>query len=212
LFREWLKGRSTISDSFEIPDNIKRWPESSWKKYFCDYILCAKRWFVYPYVSYTTNFGETGCHTAKKSTIVQVEIVTNSTPLVFSPVENAIKYDLYWELLSDELSGKKVDVAWDIYGMKTHFDADYVVSCKEIPGYRRIKGFAIDLKPIQLNYFMENEGEDFWLQEKVEVGNLQSNKGENKNYRKFRRRLVATRCSWLSLRDVLLLCYDRLTA
>lgn len=210
-FRDWLNGRRSLSDSFEIPGNIKRWPESSWKKYFCDYNLCSGKWFVYPYVSYTTNFGEVGTHHARRDAIVQVELVTNSIPFVFPVVEDAIKYDLYWELLSDEFSGKASDVLWDIYGTKTYLDADYVVSCRDIAGYRKIKGFALDLRPIQLNYFMGNEGADFWLQERIKVdGELKKNKRESGDCVKFRRSLVSSRCCWLSTRDTLLLCIDRL--
>lgn len=208
LFRDWLGNRNALSGSPEIPKNIRQWPESSsWKKYFCDYMVCSKRWFVYPYVSYTTNFGEVGRHHARKSTITQVELATNSTSFIFPKVKDAIKYDLYWELVSDGC-GKKSKVLWDVYGTKTCLDADYVLSCKDLEDYRKIQGFALDLRPIQLNYFMENNGTDFWLQERIRKdGVLTTNKRANV---KFLWRLKSSRCDWMSTRDILLLFLSRL--
>ena len=130
---------------------------------------------------------------------------------VFSSVENAIKYDLYWELLSDEYGGKPSDVLWDIYGTKTRLDTEYIVSCKDVAGYRKIKGFALDLRPIQLNYFMENEGEDFWLQKRIaKDDDFKSNKSENISCNDFRQRLVSSRFDGISTRDILLLCIGRI--
>jgi len=212
LFRDWLKNRKILSDLPEIPKNIRQWPESSWKKYFCDYIVCSNRWFVYPYVSYTTNFGEIGCHHVIKSTITQVELATNSTSFIFPTVEDAIKYDLYWELESDKFGGRESMVLWDVYGTKTYLDADYVVSCRDLKGYRKIQGFALDLRPVQLNYFMGNEGTDFWLQERIQKnGDLKSNKRINGNYTKFLRRLRSSRCDWMPTRDILSLFLSRLS-
>jgi glycosyltransferase involved in cell wall biosynthesis len=212
FFREWLKNRMTLSDSPEIPKNIRGWPKSSWKKYFCDYMVCSKKWFVYPYISYTTNFGDIGCHYARKSTIMQVELITNSSSFVFPTVKDAIKYDLYWELeMEGFVSGRKSKVLWDLYGTKTCLDSDYIVSCRDLVGYRKIQGFALDLRPVQLNYFMENEGTDFWLQERIQKdSNLKSSEKVNDNCEKFLRKLGFSRCDLMPARDIFLLFLSRL--
>ena len=211
LFRDWLKNREIFSDSSEIPNNIRQWPESSWKKFFCDYMIHSQRWFIYPYVSYTTNFGDVGRHHARKSTIAQVELAVNSTSFIFPKVEDAIKYDLYWELVSDE-RGKESKALWDVYGAKTRLEADYVLSYRDLEGYRKIQGFALDIRPVQLNYFMENEGTDFWLQERIQKdGDLKSSNRVNGNCAKFLQRLRFSRCDWMPTRDILLLFLSRLT-
>jgi len=212
FFRNWLKNRKTLSDSPKIPKNIRYWPESSWKKYFCDYMIWSKRWFVYPYISYTTNFGEVGRHHVRKSTTTQVELATNSTFFIFPKVEGAIKYDLYWELeMEDFVNGRKSKVLWDLYGKKTCLDSDYIISCSDLEGYRKIRGFALDLRPVQLNYFMENGGTDFWLQERIQKdSNLKSSEKVNDNCEKFLRKLRFSRCDLMPARDIFLLFLSRL--
>lgn len=213
LFRDWLKGRGGIADSPDIPEEIQHWPESSWKKWFCSYMVDADKWFVYPYISYTTNFGEVGRHHVRRSTITQVELATNSTSVAFPRIEQAIKYDLYWELVSDPCAGGEESVLWDIHGTKPCLDADYVVSSRAQKGYRRTRGFALDLRPVQLNYFMDNEGTDFWLYERIrEDGILGSPARTSGNGAKFRRRLGASRCEWMSTRDILVVLLSRVKA
>jgi len=212
FFRDWFKNKKALSDSPEIPKNIRCWSESSWKKYFCDYMVCTKRWFVYPYISYTTNFGEVGRHHVRKSTITQVEIATNSTSFIFPTVKDAIKYDLYWELeMEGFISGQKSKILWDLYGTKTCLDSDYIVSCRDLKGYRKIRGFALDLRPVQLNYFMENEGTDFWFQERIQKdGNFRSSKRVNDNCGKFLKKLRSSRCDWMPTRDIFLMFLSRI--
>jgi glycosyltransferase involved in cell wall biosynthesis len=212
LFREWLKDIKINYNSPEIPDNIKKWPESSWKKCFCAYTVSTNRWFVYPYNSYTSNFGEIGHNTSKKSNIVQVELAINSTSFVFPTFDDAIKYDLYWELESEQFDGRESMLSWDVYGTKTCLSADYVLSSRNLKGYRKIKGFAVDLRPVQLNYFMGNEGTDFWLQERIQkYDDIKSNKSENGDNAKFLRKLRSSRCDWMPTRDILMLFLSRLS-
>jgi len=210
-FRGWLKNTNSLSDSPEIPDNIRRWPESSWKKYFCDYTVHSKRWFIYPYDSYTTNFGDVGQHHVRRSTATQVELTMSSAFLVFPPINDMIRYDLYWELVSNESSDQELEVVWDVYGTKTYVAAEYVVSCKSCEGYKKIQGYAQDLRPVQLNYFMDNQGDAFWLQKRNHESPGQNGcRMASDSTEAFLMQFRFSRCEWMPTKDLLLLLIRRL--
>ncbi len=75
-FRIWYSknGHSKfISHRDDIPESIKKWPETSWKKYFSAYLVDEKKYFSYPYHSYTTNCSDSGgVHNKLLNNIVQV--------------------------------------------------------------------------------------------------------------------------------------------
>jgi hypothetical protein len=62
-FLEWYGNNSgEIKYENDIPENVTRWPDSSWLKYYIRYIVKTNRYFVYPRVSLTTNFVDKGQH------------------------------------------------------------------------------------------------------------------------------------------------------
>ncbi|MDF2668785.1 MAG: family 2 glycosyl transferase, partial [Paenibacillus sp.] len=70
-YTKWYKSQSASSiDNFNhpsIPGSVKRWPSTSWKKYYAKYMLEQNQYFVYPYDSLSTNFGDPGIHFRKGS-------------------------------------------------------------------------------------------------------------------------------------------------
>jgi hypothetical protein len=58
---------------------------------------------------------------------------------------------------------------------------------------------------------MENEGTDFWLQERIQKdSNLKSSEKVNDNCEKFLRKLGFSRCDLMPARDIFLLFLSRL--
>lgn len=61
-FRTWYgEGeQSKVDTCIGLPLCVKQWPESSWKKYFAAYLVQNSLFFIYPYISYTSNCSDTG--------------------------------------------------------------------------------------------------------------------------------------------------------
>jgi glycosyltransferase involved in cell wall biosynthesis len=58
-FREW-QFQNIDRSKILLPHDISCWPTSSWKKEYTQYLIHQEKYFVYPRVSYTTNFCEPG--------------------------------------------------------------------------------------------------------------------------------------------------------
>ena len=109
-FRDWYitADKHQVDNSENVPQTIKNWPETSWKKYFAAYMAESDTYFAYPYHSYTTNCADPGgVHMADGSPMYQVPLGAENRPQdKFSfckPVESAAVYDTFFEPLSDEI-------------------------------------------------------------------------------------------------------------
>lgn len=59
-FRNWYDVSDKYYFSKEIPDYIRNWPETSWKKHFVKYLVSENKFFLYPRISLTSNPGMDG--------------------------------------------------------------------------------------------------------------------------------------------------------
>jgi hypothetical protein len=159
-FRDWLATSRQGTHFDRIPRGVQIWPDSSWKKLMSAYTLATGRWFTYPYVGFSTNFAEAGVHVRKTHSALQAELAMAIPRADYPSVEEAVKYDLWWELCED-------DVEWDVYGTKHTLSAQKVLSSRRLPGYRQTEGYSAELRPIQMNYYLQHEGDDFWMNERV---------------------------------------------
>ncbi|MEN8249992.1 MAG: hypothetical protein ABFS32_13750 [Bacteroidota bacterium] len=175
-FREWYQ---TDPDLFKIAmsDPIRRyWPETSWKKYFCGYMADKKKFFVFPRISYTTNFNDPGTN-YKKSVNFQ-----GQTPLRLSEISCRFKrfsdsycvYDSHLELLPECLkqlsSGfDNFEFELDLYGVKdmASLNVPYVITTKPCSSHER--GYRRALKPHEMNLIFELPGDDIHLAKKEDV-------------------------------------------
>ena len=76
-FRAWHdSAKPDVVDSSEhLPNVVKSWPESSWKKYYAAYLVDSMRYFIYPMRSYTTNCADPGgAHMKQGSNRYQVSL------------------------------------------------------------------------------------------------------------------------------------------
>lgn len=58
-----------------LPVNICKWPKSSWLKYHTRYCIENNKYFVYPYISLTTNYSDAGVHSNKASFLFQTPML-----------------------------------------------------------------------------------------------------------------------------------------
>lgn len=173
-FMEWYAKDEKRNDLRNLPETIAGWPDSSWKKYFNSYMITQDKYFVYPYISLTTNFGESGTNMLKNF-LFQVPLELNIRNYEFGDLDDSIAvYDTYCEILSDRLSRfcealKHYDFEVDLYGSKNlrRVVKSYILTSKIAK--KRELGFALELKPVEMNVIMGISGEDVSLCRKEDV-------------------------------------------
>jgi hypothetical protein len=167
-FRAWLSENDLTDISPYVTPNVRLWPETSWKKYACAYINQTGKFFVYPYLSLTTNFSDLGENHQTNSTRFQVPMQFFPKTYSFNSLDQSMcVYDEYCELLPDRLialapslkySSKEVCV--DLYGVKdlnSFPDANYIITSR--PVNSPIASWAQALKPHEMNIVSSISGE-----------------------------------------------------
>lgn len=167
-FRRWYKNNENI-DFYSIPNlpnTVCRWPETSWKKYFFAYLVEKNLFFVYPYVSYTTNPPSPGgTNVSSDEELHQVNMAIHNRPvpqLTFCNLENPeVAYDAFMEPCGSyvyrELGIDKSKVEIDIQGSKPQSmikNKELVLTSRAT--YRGIRQYPLSFRPVELN--LEFEG------------------------------------------------------
>lgn len=171
-FRAWYSIKSNLIINTQdpaLPHTItKRWPETSWKKYFFKYMIENDKYFVYPYVSLSTNFSDAGTHVRNSSNKFQV-------PLCYQAIRNYhlckigesnIIYDAFCENigLKDAFAESiKNNLTVDLYATKNQGNSErYVLTTREM-NFRIIKSYALAMKPVEDNIRQNIEGYSIFL-------------------------------------------------
>jgi hypothetical protein len=191
-FREWYAAEPDLS-KIGLPAFIRRWPETSWKKYFCAFLVEKNKYFVFPRFSFTTNFNDVGSN--RKSKVDhdgQTPLRLTGPPYRFQQVDRSFsRYDVNLELeaecvksLSTHLDAYSFEL--DLYGVKDldQVKTPYLITLR--PSVDPIKGFKRALKPHEMNVICNLEGEEFWLSRVEDVRPI-ANKYETaiNNYKYF---------------------------
>jgi glycosyltransferase involved in cell wall biosynthesis len=165
-FKQFYETNPVITNMDKLPDSVKGWPCTSWKKYFYKYIVENDLYFVYPYNAYTTNFGDAGTHYEAKTTVLQTKLMNVHKNNSFSRLaESKIIYDAYMDLQPQcfwQMGIKEgVDFCVDTYGLKQLelFENAYCFSIKE--SVCPIEQYAMDFVPIENNILFNFTGEKF---------------------------------------------------
>ena len=167
-FRKWYADNSEADlgrDSL-LPAYIASWDSRSWLKYFMRYLVETGKYFVYPYVSLSTNASETGEHNGNSNNDYQVPLLLGKKEYRFPDFDSAIKYDAYFERqnIADKiflhLEGEKII---DLYGQKQDFTgADYLISTQALP-YKQELSFQMKYRPHEANCFHVEDGNDVFV-------------------------------------------------
>jgi hypothetical protein len=174
-FRNWYNNKIEKSitniKKIQLPNNIIGWPETSWKKYYSEYMIENDLFFVYPYLSLTTNFGDIGQHFWTRNTSFQTVLCNyKKNNYLFCEVEKTIaKYDAFCENLNlfkyIQIVNYKItrsNTTIDLYGLKNDLRKRYLLTSK-LYNYKVIKKFDLGLKPIEENIINNIEGENIFL-------------------------------------------------
>ena len=199
-FKKWyLEHEDKLTDNPKIPMNINHWSERSWGKYFVNYIVEQDKYYVIPRMSRSTNCSDLGEHVTVADNVHQVRLMTGgSYDYRFAPVENAQRYDIYFENMKlceyfDEdirNEGLVVDLAG--HGRNT-LGARYLLSSRCLP-YHIVKSYGLQLRPCEMNVINNIPGNDIFLYD---------TKSEEKNNEKNDVRVMRYEIRGFSARDLL---------
>lgn len=150
----------------KIPYYITTWNNQSWLKYYNRYIIEMQKFFVYPYISLSTNNSEEGEHRNYIINDYQVPMLSGKMEYRIPHFDEAVKYDPFFERIGIESSifkdikGKKL---LDLNGSRILYgDADILISTNILP-YEIIKKIALKYRPIENNCLFPVEGEGIYL-------------------------------------------------
>ncbi len=176
-FEDWYTGSGSdeLINEQDLPANVRLWPETSWKKYFIQYMILKNKYFVYPRQSYTTNFGDHGQNHVGVKTF-QVPLAQGmKRPFCFAKIEDTkVKYDAFCEIepdyikkMNDNLS--QYEFVTDLYGTKEkhHFNKNYVLTSKECTKFSY--SFDKTLIPIEANIIESIPGSSLFLAKREDV-------------------------------------------
>lgn len=157
-FAKWYKEQTEYGDNPHIPSGVKKWPETSWLKYHIKYCIEQNKYFVYPYISFSTCFSDIGEHMKEKDTHLQVPMVNKLKTHFDFPnfsSDQAVYYDSYFErIFANEVIYPGIDnseISVDLYGMKENcFKKKYLLTVKNL-SYKRIASFGLEIKPLEEN-------------------------------------------------------------
>jgi len=165
-FRKWLLASDEVEmgSTNLLPDYVKRWKSSSWKKLFYFYLCCLDKYFVYPYKAFSTNVSDPGgFHNVFGSDIVQVHMPLQGRKYrpMYYPVFSyySVVYDAFMEnksevFLSDvkKVLGIAGSLTLDLYGLKDLGNIqtyDYCISIKRPASF--VRTFSCRFRPVEMN-------------------------------------------------------------
>jgi hypothetical protein len=167
-FKAFYKQNPKFDDLDKLPENVKKWPETSWKKYFYKYIVEKDLYFVQPIVSMTSNYGDVGIHYTSKTNVLQVslDMRQNMDKFIFQNFNNSVSvYDAYFELLPYcyRILGCEYisdDVIIDLYDTKPLciFEGDKWLTSKKT--IQSTKQYSCTIFPIEENIIRGDDVED----------------------------------------------------
>ncbi len=173
-FLEWFKsnGRPEIINSFDqVPGNVKRWPNSSWKKNYITYMILHNKYYVFPRIALACNFDDPGTHRKLETVYYQSPLLINQKKFNFGKLSQSQSiYDSFFEILPDILKKhnsdlKAFDFQVNLYGNKekTALKSKFVLS--RVPGKHNARCYNMVMKPHELNVIFDRQGNQIFLSE-----------------------------------------------
>lgn len=180
LFRDYYASCVPIDENDRIPDEVKSWPESSWKKYFFKYIVEKDLYFVFPYNSYSSNWGDSGVNFESEYLFARVPMVYGKrSGFLFPHFEDSdVVYDAYMEIKPNFFKNRDLlsdfDFCVDLYGIKQQnlMTEEYILTSRNVA--TNIMSFGVEMFPVELNVLDKVFGDDIHLSHKLHIGGLSS--------------------------------------
>lgn len=163
-FKKWYEQNSNeFNELPHLPKTICSWPKSSWLKYHTRYCIEKEKYFVYPYISLSTNNADIGTHYSQKTTFFQAALLYgNKSVYKLNPT---IYYDGFFEneTLYKIIGIQKEDLCIDFYNEKRNrLKKRYWLTREHLP-YKILKAFSLSLKPYEWNIINNINGHELYL-------------------------------------------------
>lgn len=163
LFKKWY---DNVDDEYlllldKLPEQVKKWSDKSWKKYYSAYLIDMNKFFSYPHVSQTSNCADDGgTHIQSETSVYQVSIDLFTDFFCvykFQKYSNSIiRYDSFMEVVLPDgyfyMGIDSSDITIDFYGLKSISlikNKTYVITSKNIRHHEFI--VPLKYKPIENN-------------------------------------------------------------
>lgn len=154
-----------------IPSFVHSWSERSWKKYFIKYLIEKDMFFIYPYNSYSTNFGEIGANEGYKNSLHQVNLAQGLKNKFSGKV---FYYDAYFQinpefLKKENTSLVEYDFDVDLFGNKPLeiCKRNYVLTTRS--STNPLIEFGLEMYPPEINVINKITGRKIVLARKEDV-------------------------------------------
>lgn len=163
-FKKWYNEHSEeFGELPHLPKAICNWPKSSWLKYHTRYCIENHKYFVYPYISLSTNNSDAGTHNLNKTTYFQSQLLYGlKDNFKLSP---SISYDGFFEseMLAEHLGIESNDICIDFYGEKDNrIKNRYWLTRKQLP-YKILSSYSLSYKPFEWNIIIKEKGFELFL-------------------------------------------------
>lgn len=166
-FSSWLKSWDENFEAIDMNYTIKGWTRA-WSKFFYAYLVTQNKYFIFPYESLTTNFNDAGGEHGGGDSIVQVSLQQGKRNYQLADFNELIRYDIFGcnENIADWLNLKREDLTVDYYLHSRKYYGRYILTSAKLP-YKKIKGFALAMRPWELNIKYGISGNAIFLYDRM---------------------------------------------
>lgn len=178
FFAQWYEKNNEEFDELpHLPSNICHWGKKSWLKYHDKYCIEQDKYFVYPFVSLTSNSGSAGTHSKIGTNVTRTMLQGgNKTKYILPDFENAMKYDGFYERKElGEIIGN-TEICIDLYGLKQNKMCKRYWLTTKIAPYKVIKSFGLELYPIEENVIKHVSGHTIYLYDTSSAADVSKSK------------------------------------
>jgi len=157
-FDEWRHSSfATAAPRVPLHEAWLHFDQEDWFPLLAKYVITTDRYFVFPRVSHTTGWGDTGTHFTQASRFFQVPLQRGKQHYDFNPLDDSVTvYDSFFELQPDRFNRltdqwRGYDYTLDLYGIKSRSNlrAQYALTSR--PCHHPIAEFGKMLWPIEMN-------------------------------------------------------------
>lgn len=166
-FYEWYLIHQDFMYSPELPELICKW-DKSWLKYHTRYCIEQNKYFLFPYISLSSNNGDVGVHVGGgNSWGFQVPLQQGAKRQFFLPdnITDAVCYDGFFEnkALYKALNLKESECCIDLYGTQCNRSKKKYWLTLSQAKFPVVKSFALNARPIEVSVLNGEQGEDIFL-------------------------------------------------
>lgn len=163
-FRKWLEQWNGDFSNVDMYQTIKNW-DKAWSKYFEAYLILENKYFIYPYLSVSTNNNDAGTHVTSVdiNNTYQAELLYGERKFILPEFEDLVKYDTYaqCELLKEHIGLDSIAI--DLNGNRENVaQFRYLLTIKP-QNYKIVKSYGLRLRPMELNVLLDIPGQEIYL-------------------------------------------------